>query len=58
MNCCINIRANFNFYIANTAGDDLLDESSTAFIQRNKIKVFKMIDGVRKEINQGNLDAP
>ena len=56
--CCKVISSDFNFYVVNEQGDDLLDPKSTSQINLQTVKVYYLINGTKTEINRGNLDAP
>lgn len=56
--CCTIISTNFDFYVVNEQGNDLLDPDSISPIDFSTVKVYYLLDGIKSEINRENLDAP
>ena len=56
--CCKLYSADFDFYVVDEQGDDLLDPESTSPIDLQSVRVYYLLDGKKTEINRGNLDAP
>ncbi|WP_037315620.1 hypothetical protein [Salegentibacter sp. Hel_I_6] len=48
----------FEFSILNASGEDLLDPSTDESLNTSSIKIFKIIDGSKLEINNPNSDYP
>lgn len=53
-----NISNNVYITVLNEEGEDLLNPDSPSSISLDQIRVYYELDGVKTEINRGNLDSP
>lgn len=53
-----NLDTNLKFTVVSKEGEDLLDPANPNGISENEIKIYYLVDGVKKEIYDNNLDYP
>ncbi|WP_136468073.1 hypothetical protein [Flagellimonas onchidii] len=56
--CCTVIDLQVNLKYFNQEGEDLLNPDTTNHFSENRIKVYYLVNGEKKEIIRGNLDNP